>query len=1571
MILTNIGQIRALTPAQFQEKTPVQLEAVVTLCVPTSGYLWVQDDNGGLQLISRDKEFAIVPGDRVRVAGRVGVLNNLAVVQVDGMVVLEKGTVPSPLTRTAEQLNTFADQNQRVETEGHVLAVTELPSFRNSSRWHLELESGDSRFSLELPKRTNDNINIHALKGATIRACGVCVLRVLGWGEKLQPELLMQDASDLVVLSRGQTEVAVASAQTPVQSIASAMRDQSTNKNGALAGTQGAALNQRHEPHIVSRDDVESVFAETPAVTPLPNKPAQLPLLTTAREIRELPPEHAAWQYPVHLRGVVTLYSPQRWKFYLQDDTAGIYVQVWRASPALKIGDVIDITGVSAPGGFLPIVVTTNISIVGTAPLPEARPATLFQLATGQYDGQWVEVRGVVHSATYEYGLLQLKLNDPDGPFMVNILTTNPPANLVDAAVRIRGVPGSEFNSRRQITGFTIWSPSLNQLKIEAPGVADPLSLPTKPIISLSQFSPLRSPQHRVKISGAVTLRLGEHAFFVQDGSDAIEVFAAEADDVKPGDRVMVAGYPSLGDYNTVLRDATCKIIKHDSLPEPKSLPPGSPLVPQLHGTWVRIEGRLLNHNQVGREQILTLQHGGSAFEARCLAPGENQKPLVDGSLLNLTGVYRVLANEMRSPSAFQLLVPSSKNIQVVEQPSWWTPRRLLIIVAILAIAFGATNLWVFSLRHRVREQTRVIRERLEKEATLEQRHREIFEGASDIIYTHDLDGKFTSINPSGLRVLGYTAAELERMHIDDLAAPECRELVQQMRQPKAATNESSAHELEFIARNGQRVIVEASTRFTYKDSQPSGVHGIARDITERKRAELALAQASRLLDVLLENSPDYIYFKDRQSRFVRCSKAMAVTFHQPSVDALIAKTDFDFFSEHARDAYEDEQKIMRTGEPLIGKLEKEQHKDGRITWALTTKLPWRDEAGNIIGTFGISKDITAIKEAEAKLDYERELLRTLLDNLPVAIYFKDRESRFVRLSKAMAEKARSHVADNRCLSNGNPNGSNGHNSPHEYSEVNGLVAEDFAKGLIGKSDFDLFTEEHARAAYEDEQSVISLGKPIVDKLERETHPDGKFTWCLTTKGPWRDKSGDIVGTFGISKDVTAIKEAEAKLAYERELFQSLLDHLPDCIYFKDTESRFVRVSKSKAETTLQTARDLYLAKHPAEASNGLPAHLNSVEEFAKFLIGKTDLDTFDDEFARAAIEEEQAIIRTGEPLIGKLERVAKADGSAIWMLVTKMPWHNKDGNIIGTFGVSRDITALKVAEDELATAHHRLLETSRLAGMAEVATDVLHNVGNVLNSVNVSSSLVIDRVRESKLASLPKLARLLEKNNARLGEFIVNDPQGKQIPGYLTALAECFAEDQTVMLKELDDLRKNIDHIKQIVAMQQSYAKVAGVVEQVTAEQLVEDALHINTAALTRHRVRVQRAFQEGPPLLTERHKVLQILVNLIRNAKYALHESTQPDKVMTIKIENEDDKHVKIQVIDNGVGIPEENLSRIFSHGFTTRRNGHGFGLHSSALAVRELGGTLQGQSEGPDKGATFTLRLPCQPPTNSGGI
>jgi len=296
----------------------------------------------------------------------------------------------------------------------------------------------------------------------------------------------------------------------------------------------------------------------------------------------------------------------------------------------------------------------------------------------------------------------------------------------------------------------------------------------------------------------------------------------------------------------------------------------------------------------------------------------------------------------------------------------------------------------------------------------------------------------------------------------------------------------------------------------------------------------------------------------------------------------------------------------------------------------------------------------------------------------------------------------------------------------------------------------------------------------------------------------------------------------------------------------------------------------------------------------------------------------------------------------------------------------TRELQAQMAAKEkallELASAQSTLLEVSRAAGMAEVATGVLHNVGNVLNSVNVSCTLIMDQLRQSRVGNISKLADLMADHKGELAHFFTEDPRGRQIPAYLASLAPSLQEEQRALLTESTSLRDRIEHIKEIVAMQQNYGRVSGVAETVQPEQIMEDAITFNIEALSRQEIKLHRQYQQVPPMTVEKHKVLQILLNLISNARYACTEGGQDgERWINVRVFSPSPDRVLMQVEDNGMGIPTENLSRIFQHGFTTRKTGHGFGLHSGALAANELGGNLTAHSEGPGTGAIFTLALP----------
>jgi PAS domain S-box-containing protein len=473
------------------------------------------------------------------------------------------------------------------------------------------------------------------------------------------------------------------------------------------------------------------------------------------------------------------------------------------------------------------------------------------------------------------------------------------------------------------------------------------------------------------------------------------------------------------------------------------------------------------------------------------------------------------------------------------------------------------------------------------------------------------------------------------------------------------------------------------------------------------------------------------------------------------------------------------------------------------------------------------------------------------------------------------------------------------------------------------------------------------------------------------------DETGRTVRVVGISQDITERQHAEDLIRASELKFRSVTQSVGEAIISADRRGHIILWNRA-AETIFGYAEDEVLGRH---LSLIMP-----------------------ERYRAECLEDSDGTATTGETnrLMMPVEWPGlRKNGSEFPMDLTLSWWTTKEGRF--QTAVVRDITRQKEAaealrkvneelesrvaqrtaeltaaneelqaevrerheaEAKLEILHKQLLESSRRAGMAEVATSVLHNVGNVLNSVNISCSMISGTVRKSGLEYLVRTAATLVEQGDRAADYLANDPAGRKIPAFLTALTQRLQTEQNSVLTELETLGTKIDHIKEIVSMQQNYGRVSGVTEIVRPIDLLEDSLRMNAGALKRHEVAALREYAEVPAIKIEKHKVLQILVNVIRNAKYACDESGRGDKQITVRV-SPHAGGVRIIIADNGVGIPAENLTRIFGLGFTTRKDGHGYGLHSAGLAAQELGGRLSAHSNGPGCGATFTLDLPIEPP------
>ena len=465
-----------------------------------------------------------------------------------------------------------------------------------------------------------------------------------------------------------------------------------------------------------------------------------------------------------------------------------------------------------------------------------------------------------------------------------------------------------------------------------------------------------------------------------------------------------------------------------------------------------------------------------------------------------------------------------------------------------------------------------------------------------------------------------------------------------------------------------------------------------------------------------------------------------------------------------------------------------------------------------------------------------------------------------------------------------------------------------------------------------------------LDVEKRYVRKDGSVLWVRVSTSLVRGGGAEAECSVEFLRDISTRKQMATALLQNQSLLAAVIAELPLALLACDVTGRVTHYNRAAVELfgiATQDTGDL------ARSANPVTSRIYRVD-------GTTPVPLEDRPLARALRGEE----------VSDAEFVVVTPQGAVHMaLSSSRRLVGPAGQALGAVAVVQDITERRLAEQELEHVHKQLLVASRQAGMVEVATNVLHNVGNVLNSVNVSASLIAEGTKKSKCAGFARAAALLSEHAHDLATFLAG-AQGKHLPAYLQELAADLVSERDKATAELSALRSNVEHIKEIVAMQQSYARRGGVIDTVDIRVLVEDSLRMNEGAFSRHGVVLSRDFEDVPPIQVDKHKVLQILVNVIRNAKYACDEAKAGEKRVTVRIRAANDSAL-ISVIDTGVGIPKENLNRIFNHGFTTRPDGHGFGLHSSALAAKALGGSLHAESAGPGQGATFTLTLPFVSP------
>ncbi len=500
-----------------------------------------------------------------------------------------------------------------------------------------------------------------------------------------------------------------------------------------------------------------------------------------------------------------------------------------------------------------------------------------------------------------------------------------------------------------------------------------------------------------------------------------------------------------------------------------------------------------------------------------------------------------------------------------------------------------------------------------------------ILESVPYPLYTKDRDGRYTYANVQFCALLGRRApAILGRSDRDLFPAERAARLEEEDRRVIQSGEALDTREEIRRPDGTQQAVRGVKAPLLDAKGRTVGVLGTLLPAIETSLPE-APGGHSRLLDTLMETAPAFIYFKDEDGRYLRINRALAARYGLSDPALATGKSDFDYYPEaDAQRFRRDEEEILRSGRPIVAREEEGRTPDGQSAWSSTTKMPLRDRAGRIVGIFGISQDITVYKRAERMLAEQAGEVEAILDTLPDPAWIKDADGRYRRVNAAQAARL-------------------------------GLPE---AGAAVGKTDAELLPREEADRTRAEEEAVLQSGRPSGPRDETQAGAEGRPTCWSTTRVPLRGPGGRVVGTAGVSRNTTDLRRAEESLARQADLLETLLEGVPDTIRVKDAGGRILRVNRAQASRL--GLRD------PAEA------------------VGRTDSEFFPPGQAIQFRKEDEDVLKTGTPSVGKEEQKTYPDGIVVWTSTTRLPLRDREGHVAGILELSRDVTDLKQAQERL-----------------------------------------------------------------------------------------------------------------------------------------------------------------------------------------------------------------------------------------------------------------------------------------------
>jgi len=576
-------------------------------------------------------------------------------------------------------------------------------------------------------------------------------------------------------------------------------------------------------------------------------------VLAQAVQILNLPRESVLKSFPARIQGIVTCFEERSAVFFVQDQSAGIYIQALSSTNQLTAGDRVDISGVTASGLFAPMIDASTVAVNGRGRLPDPRLAAMEEVLSGKLDSQWVQVEGVVQRSFPEWGHWVLDLATGSSHLSVRILNyaglnTN---SWVDARIRVQGVVATHFNSRKLLTGFHLLTPTPDQVEVVDPPAGNRESLPLRSTQTLLSYSRTGVTEHRVRVRGIVVLQWPERFLILKDEFGTVRVETEQSQDFDPGDIVEAIGFPTLESQIPGLENSQVEFIGKGAMPLPIPLSLENGMPKDKEGELVQIEATLLGEIEIGENlNAIALQAGDHLFQAyvpKNSGLSSAWWPHVTGSLVKVTGIWirETEGAHGTRPGGPMLLMQSSKDL-FVKGPSP-SKRSFFLIwtIAGVLLTFLLVYSWTVFVRKRIEKRTSSIRMQA---LAVEERFRDLFENANDIIFTHDLSGRITSINQAVERILGFSCDEIIGRSIGALAAPRERGRVEEFIEDCLRGNTAREFQFEATAKSGDRVNLDITTRMQHQNGSVSGVKGIARDVTTKRNVEEALRRSEKQL---------------------------------------------------------------------------------------------------------------------------------------------------------------------------------------------------------------------------------------------------------------------------------------------------------------------------------------------------------------------------------------------------------------------------------------------------------------------------------------------------------------------------------------------------------------------------------------------------------------------------------------------------------------------------------------------------------------------------------------------------